>query len=173
MPFAETISRKSTFREPSMPGKTSANNTLTTIRLIGIGAFLVGDIAVLIGQARAEVRLLTDLSTESSFPLRAIGWLISCGLFAFLSWSLGRWILIWRDETFPNQQKLFRQLCACHNVTSDDQSKLLALAEERKVDDPSKLFIDSQLWCDLANAENQGPSDSNVLQPLRQKIMGF
>ncbi len=156
-----------------MSDKAVQNNTMTTIRLVGIGAFLVGDIAVLIGQARAEIRLLTDLSTDSSFPLRAIGWLITCSLFAFLSWSLGRWILIWRDETFPNQQKLFRQLCACHNVTSEDQNTLIALAEKGKVDDPSKLFIDSQLWSDLAKADQQNESEANVLQPLRQKIMGY
>ncbi len=81
--------------------------------------------------------------------------------------------MIWRDETFPNQQKLFRQLCACHNVTSEDQNTLIALAEKGKVDDPSKLFIDSQLWSDLAKADQQNESEANVLQPLRQKIMGY
>ncbi len=137
---------------------------------VGLFALLVGDLAVLIGQANIEIQMLTKLDDDSAFLWRIVVWLIGTSSLALLSWGIARWILVWLDETFPNPAKLFNQLCTLHSLNTTDRQLLKNFATYRLIEDPSLLFVSTDAW--QLDPSRPCEIDLGQLELLRKRLLG-
>lgn len=146
-----------------------SDSTWSLAKGIGLAVLLLGDIVLLIGQARFEIRLLTDLDPDSFSWTHTAILVVGTLAFAFLSWSFASWVFVWLDDTFPNPDRLFRQLCALHDLDAKDRERLTELAQQIQIDDPSELFINASNW---KNLQPTPLIESSTIERLRQRIFG-
>lgn len=66
-------------------------------------------------------------------------------------------------------QRLFRELCAAHELGSADRQLLYKLAQHHGLKHPATLFVDSRLWDQQALGQ-PGRDKSQALQALRARL---
>ena len=136
------------------------------IKGLGLLILLIGDLAIMIAQANLEIRMLTQLDEDSAFWISAAVFCVGTVVFGLLSWSFANWMLVWLDETFPNGEKLFKQLADLHGLSSQERAALLAASKLLALPQSSILFLDESLW-DRARSVDPASMD-----PLRHKLFG-
>jgi hypothetical protein len=102
---------------------------------------------------------------------------IAIGLLGILLlWiGLSQWLTWWR-RPYHSPQRLFGQLCRLHGLGRKNRARLQRLAREAKLDDPSCLFVDPQLW-DAMHTRLQSidadvrPVAIPTLEALRAKLL--
>lgn len=86
---------------------------------------------------------------------------------------LGLVIYRWQASKIVNcPKKMFKELCRAHTLSSGEKASLVKLATARKLKDPCRVFIDSQLWMldPTRDRELCKPKHRSILRRTRTKL---
>ena len=118
----------------------------TIFRTIGTLVLALAVVVFLAGQFQWELELITRFDQDFNPWHRALGWMTGCALIAICLWQIGLTIPLWLDETFPNPQRLFRDLCELHQLQPAESTLIQQRATGLNLADPCQLFVDESCW---------------------------
>ncbi|MEQ8786839.1 MAG: hypothetical protein RIC55_11095 [Pirellulaceae bacterium] len=85
---------------------------------------------------------------------------------------LTRWRKVRDERGFNSPRALFRELCQAHDIDRQDRRRLKALARSRNLDQPSRLFLEPDLFDFGAAAGEPTLIERAQLEQLRDRIFG-
>jgi hypothetical protein len=87
---------------------------------------------------------------------------------AVSSWLALRWLKYERKNRH-SPWRLFRELCAAHQLNAGERSLLRRLAVDRQLPQPATLFVEPSLW-DCHELGSEWRQQADRLRSLRERL---